>query len=118
MLRTVIGAAIGHARGTLSKQQWLGERLGSHSRPAARTVARGRRCKGTCRDPSRTAFPDGFAKIKPDPDHSAEENRELLLGSSERGRLLVVTFVQRGTAIRIISARLATRKELHAYQEE
>lgn len=84
----------------------------------AAKAAANRRKHGVAFDEAATAFPDGFAKIKPDPDHSAEENRELLLGSSERGRLLVVTFVQRGTAIRIISARLATRKELHAYQEE
>jgi uncharacterized DUF497 family protein len=64
-----------------------------------------------------TVFADPLAKITDDPEHSEEEARELILGSSEKGRLLVVSFVQRMSAIRLISARPASRTERHVYQE-
>jgi uncharacterized protein len=53
----------------------------------------------------------------PDPDHSDDEERFLLVGLSDRDRLLVVTHVERGDVIRIINARLATRRERHQYEE-
>jgi len=43
-----------------------------------------------------------------DPDHSRGERREIIVGHSERHRLLVVSFVERAGKIRIISARPAT----------
>ncbi len=58
-----------------------------------------------------TAFADPLAAIFPDPDHSDDEVREILVGHSERGRLLVVSFTERGQNIRIISARQATPGE-------
>jgi uncharacterized DUF497 family protein len=64
-----------------------------------------------------TVFPDPLARIEWDADHSEPEERELILGKSVSGRLLVVSFVQRVSAIRVISARLATRRERHVYQE-
>jgi uncharacterized DUF497 family protein len=54
----------------------------------------------------------------PDPDHSdPAESRYILIGLSERGRLLVVSYAERGTAIRIIGAREATRHEREHYEE-
>jgi uncharacterized DUF497 family protein len=44
------------------------------------------------------------------------ELREVMVGASEVGRLLVVVFVDRGR-IRIISARRATPFEQYAYEE-
>ena len=69
-------------------------------------------------DEAATVFPDPLARIEHDPDHSRGEERELILGQSARKRLLVVSFVQRGQTIRIISARPATRSERHAYREK
>lgn len=60
-------------------------------------------------DPEQVAFYD--------PDHSGDEDRELLIGHSRRGRLLVVAYTLRGSVIRLISARRATRKETKAYAQ-
>ena len=60
-------------------------------------------------DPKQVAFFD--------PDHSDEEDRELLIGHSETGRLLLVSYTLRGESIRIISARRATRKEAQDYAQ-
>ena len=48
-----------------------------------------------------------------DPDHSEEEERYIAAGFSERGRVLLVVHCEnhKGTEIRIISARKATRNE-------
>lgn len=64
-----------------------------------------------------TAFADPLSLTIPDPDHSAGEERYLVLGLSERGRLLVVAHVERPPDIRIISARLANRHERRDYEE-
>lgn len=64
-----------------------------------------------------TAFADPLAAIFPDPDHSEEEVREILVGHSERNRLLVVSFTERGANIRIISARVASAGERRRHEE-
>ena len=64
-----------------------------------------------------SAFADPLAAIFSDPDHSADEIREILIGESERGRLLIVSFTERGEAIRIISARGATPTERKRHEE-
>src|SRR5690349_2454756 len=70
-----------------------------------------------------TAFGDPLAITVPDPDHSTEEARALLLGATDRGRLAVVAFTERpsdipGTpVIRLISARPADRGERIDYEE-
>ncbi len=50
----------------------------------------------------------------PDPDHS---DRFLTFGLSAGGRILVVAPTERDEAIRLISARPATRSERRAYEE-
>jgi uncharacterized protein len=52
-----------------------------------------------------------------DPDHSEQEDRELLVGHSDQARLLLVSYVLRGDVIRIISARKATTKEVKRYAQ-
>ena len=65
-----------------------------------------------------TAFADPLSLTVPDPDHSDAEARFLLLGLSDRQRLLVVTHVERDDdLVRLISARLATRRERRQYEE-
>lgn len=64
-----------------------------------------------------TVFSDKLSLTIPDPDHSDDEERWVVLGSSIRGRLLVVVFTERGASIRIISARCATRRERLDYEE-
>jgi uncharacterized DUF497 family protein len=64
-----------------------------------------------------TAFGDPLSLTVPDPDHAAGEERFLLLGQSDRQRLLVVAHAERGDELRIISARPATRRERRSYEE-
>ena len=65
-----------------------------------------------------TAFADRLSITVPDPDHSdVREARYILVGQSERGRLLAVSHAERGTTIRIINARPATRREREQYEE-
>jgi uncharacterized DUF497 family protein len=72
---------------------------------------------GVSFDEAVTAFSDRLSALLPDPDHSVGEERYLVMGQSTRGRLLVVSFVERPPRTRIISARLATRRERHDYEE-
>jgi len=62
-------------------------------------------------------FLDALALTYPDPDHSAEEDREITIGSSARGRVLFVAHGVREGRIRIISARRATRREQQQYEK-
>jgi len=66
---------------------------------------------------AQTVFVDEDALEFPDPDHSASEERFLLLGRSLRLRVLVICHCLRESAslIRIISARKATPKERQVY---
>jgi hypothetical protein len=63
-----------------------------------------------------TAFSDVLSSTIPDPLHSEREARYVLLGQSSAGRLVVVVHIDRGTKIRLISARVATRKERRLYE--
>ncbi len=64
-----------------------------------------------------TVFRDPLAFIFDDEDHSEEEYREIIIGQSNRNRLLMVSFIERNDAIRIISARKADRGELKDYEK-
>jgi uncharacterized DUF497 family protein len=64
-----------------------------------------------------TVLGDPLGRITDDPRHSQDEERLVLLGQSDRHRLLVVMFTERGDAIRLISARKATRGERSSYEE-
>ena len=52
-----------------------------------------------------TVFLDPLSITVDDPEHSQGEQRYLVIGYSNRVRLLVVVHVDRGDNIRIISAR-------------
>lgn len=64
-----------------------------------------------------TAFADELSLTIPDPDHSQVEERFILLGTSYRGKMLVVVHTERGDSIRVISARPASRRERQQYEE-
>jgi len=63
------------------------------------------------------AFDDPFSLTIPDPGHSLEEERFVLLGSTLAGKIVVVVHVLRGETIRLISARLATPDERAAIED-
>ena len=62
-------------------------------------------------------FGDPLALTIPDPLHSEEEDRFVTLGESHRRRLLVVVSTERRDRVRIISARVATRRERKDYEK-
>lgn len=66
---------------------------------------------------AQSAFGDANALVIPDPDHSADEERFVLLGLSAQLQTLVVCHCLRddGDTIRIISARKAGRAERESY---
>ena len=64
-----------------------------------------------------TVFADTLSVTGYDPGHSDEEDRFLTMGVSVEGRLLVVSHTDRGDAVRIISARAASRRERKDYED-
>jgi uncharacterized DUF497 family protein len=76
-----------------------------------------RRKHGVAFEEAETVFSDDLALLIDDPDHSDEEDRFVLLGLSAAPRILVVVHAYRSAkdAIRIISARKATKAERTTY---
>jgi len=70
---------------------------------------------GVAFEEAATAFGDPLSLTTFDPDHSRDEHRFLLLGATHLGRLVVVSHTHRGGKIRLISARLAGRRERRTY---
>lgn len=64
-----------------------------------------------------TVFCDPLSISIDDPGHSVDEQRYIDIGASENGRVLVVSYTQRGRNIRLISCRKATRRERRQYEE-
>jgi len=63
-----------------------------------------------------TVFGEVLARIHDDPEHSKGERREIIVGHSSRGRLLLVSFTERRGMVRLINARRATRHERKDYE--
>ena len=72
---------------------------------------------GVAFEEAQSVFFDDDALEFPDPDHSEDEDRFLMLGRSFKLRILLVCHCLREeeAVIRIISARKATKKERAAY---
>jgi uncharacterized DUF497 family protein len=64
-----------------------------------------------------SVFYDPLAVTGADPEHSEGEERLITFGMSPAAQLLVVSHTERDEAIRIISARMATRTERRIYEE-
>jgi len=71
---------------------------------------------GVSFEEAKTLFNNPLALIFDDEAHSLGEQREIIIGRSKQDRLLLVAFTERTNRIRIISARLATRKEREDYE--
>ena len=65
-----------------------------------------------------TVFDDPLYIDFYDPDHSVEEHRYIIVGMSSAGRLLSISYTERESGIRLISARELTAAERKAYEEE
>jgi uncharacterized DUF497 family protein len=73
---------------------------------------------GVSFDEASTVFANPLAAIFNDEAHSDNEMREVIIGHSAKGRLLIVVFTERAEGVvRIISARQATKRERHDYEE-
>jgi uncharacterized DUF497 family protein len=68
-------------------------------------------------DEARTIFDDPLFVDFYDPDHSVDEHRYVVIGESQTGRLLIISYTERDEAIRVISAREVTPAEREAYEE-
>ncbi|MBN8454357.1 BrnT family toxin [Accumulibacter sp.] len=65
-----------------------------------------------------TVFRDPLSPAYPDLDHSADEDRYLIIVLSSSGNVLVISHIFRNDSIRIISACKATKKERAYYETE
>ena len=63
-------------------------------------------------------FFDPNRRLYPDPSHSQSETRRIIVGRTERGRLLFVVFTIRNQRVRVISARdLNKARDADLYEE-
>ena len=72
---------------------------------------------GVSFEEAKTVFENMLAVIFDDEAHSVGERREIIIGHSRNNRLLLISFTERPNVIRIISARLATRRERQDYEQ-
>ncbi|MDL1975035.1 MAG: BrnT family toxin [Deltaproteobacteria bacterium] len=72
---------------------------------------------GVSFDEAATVFFDPLSMTYDDPDHSYDENRYIIIGLSDLGRLLFVSHAETDNIIKIISARQLTRKERKQYEQ-
>ena len=80
--------------------------------------AANRRKHGVSFEEARSAFADELGRLAYDPDHSETEDRFVLMGMSDRLRLLIVCHCEKDAeTIRIISARPASPYERRQYEE-
>lgn len=64
-----------------------------------------------------TVFGNPLSETYDDPDHSVDEQRFIIIGHSDNGRLLFVSHSDNDETVRIISAREVTRGERKQYEE-
>jgi uncharacterized DUF497 family protein len=64
-----------------------------------------------------TVFGDPLSITAYDPKHPDDEDRLLTMATSADRRSIVVSHTDRGTSVRIISARLASRRERKDYED-
>jgi uncharacterized protein len=73
---------------------------------------------GVSFEEAKDVFLDPLAETFNDPDHSSKEQRFITIGMTTKQRIVFVAHVDSGDdRVRIISARVATRRESNAYQE-
>lgn len=72
---------------------------------------------GVSFDEAATVFQDDLARIHDDPDHSLGEHREIIVGYSALGRLLLVSFTESDEVVRIITARPTDTRERRKHEE-
>ncbi len=66
---------------------------------------------------AKTVFADPFSITVGDPKHSIDERRFVDIGAAANGKVLVVSYTQRGEKIRFVSCRKSTRAKRKIYEE-
>jgi uncharacterized protein len=69
-------------------------------------------------DEAEEVFSDEDNVLDEDIEHSIVEKRFLIIGKTEKGRLLYQIFTRRGDKIRVISSRDINKKEVHLYEKK
>ena len=64
-----------------------------------------------------SVFSDPSALTMRDRAHSRVEDRYLIVGMSDHGRVLAIIYTYRGRTIRIITAHRATQRERRTYEQ-
>ena len=72
---------------------------------------------GVSFDEAKTVFGDPRSLTIHDEQHSKDEDRYIDMGMTSRGRVIVVSYTERGPNIRIISCRKATKAERKTYEQ-
>lgn len=67
-------------------------------------------------DEASTVFSDTFSLTIHDPLHSDKEERFIIIGVSQKNRILTVVHTERGDNVRLISARKSTKNEREFYE--
>jgi uncharacterized DUF497 family protein len=68
-------------------------------------------------DEAKSVFLDPLYVDFYDPAHSDSEHRYIIVGESDKGRLLMVSYTEVNESVRIISSRELTPTERKAYKE-
>ena len=72
---------------------------------------------GVSFEEAKTVFNDPRSITIADEQHSDEEDRYIDIGTSSRGRVIIVSYTEREPNIRIISCRKAKTRERRYYEE-
>lgn len=65
-----------------------------------------------------TVFNDPLSRTFDDPDHSIDEQRFIIIGHSDKNRLLFVCHTDNEKVVRLISAREVTQGERKYHEEK
>jgi len=72
---------------------------------------------GVSFEEAKTVFDDRLYVDFYDPKHSLNEHRYIIIGQSNQRRVLIVSYIERNDAIRLINARELTRGERRDYEK-
>ncbi|HJQ33047.1 MAG TPA: BrnT family toxin [Pyrinomonadaceae bacterium] len=73
---------------------------------------------GVSFEEARAVFDDPLYVDFYDPEHSYDEHRYIIVGRSNQGRLLLVSYAESDDTLRLISARELTPAERRIYEED
>ena len=88
---------------------------GLHFAWASEKAASNLRKHGVSFEEGRTIFADPDEVMLPDPDHSADEKRYIIIGRASNGEAMLACYTEKDDLIRLISVRRAAPAEIRVY---